>query len=43
MTEEPENANTVRIGVAKGMFNAPDDFDANNEEVYAMIERYALS
>ena len=28
--------NEVRIGVAKGKFKAPDDFDMNNEEVYAM-------
>ena len=26
-----------RIGIAKGKFKAPDDFDANNEEVYAML------
>ena len=26
-----------RIGVGKGRFNAPDDFDANNEEVYDML------
>lgn len=26
-----------RIGIAEGRFKAPDDFDANNEEVYAMI------
>lgn len=26
-----------RIGIAKGQFKAPDDFDACNEEVYAML------
>ncbi len=26
-----------RIGIAKGKFKAPDDFDANNEEVYEML------
>ena len=26
-----------RIGIAKGEFLAPDDFDANNEEIYAML------
>ncbi len=26
-----------RIGVAKGKFKAPDDFDATNDEVYAML------
>ena len=26
-----------RIGVGKGRFKAPDDFDANNEEVYDML------
>ena len=37
--EKPEKygRNEVRIGVAKGKFKAPDDFDANNDEVYAMI------
>ncbi len=26
-----------RIGIAKGKFKAPDDFDATNDEVYAML------
>ncbi len=26
-----------RIGVAKGKINAPDDFDAANEEIYDML------
>ena len=26
-----------RIGIAKGKFKAPDDFDANNEEAAAML------
>ncbi len=26
-----------RIGVAKGKFTVPDDFDANNEEIAAML------
>ena len=32
-----------RIGVGKDRFTAPDDFDANNEEVYDMLSRSALS
>ena len=34
---------SYRIGAAEGEFKAPDDFDANNEDVYAWAERYALS
>jgi len=26
-----------RIGIAKGKFKAPDDFDASNEEIYEMM------
>ena len=26
-----------RIGIAKGKFKAPDDFDANNAEIYKML------
>ena len=26
-----------RIGVAKGKFTVPDDFDANNEEIASML------
>ena len=26
-----------RIGVAKGKFTVPDDFDANNDEIAAML------
>ena len=33
---------TKRIGVGKGRFKAPDDFDANNEEVYAMLRGESL-
>ena len=28
---------TKRIGLAKGKFSVPDDFDANNEEIAAML------
>jgi len=31
-----------RIGIAKGKFKAPDDFDANNEEAAAMLMEGAL-
>lgn len=31
-----------RIGVAKGKFKAPDDFDANNDEILAMLESGTL-
>ena len=34
---------SYRIGAAEGEFKAPEDFDANNEEVYAWAERYTLS
>ena len=36
---EPEKDIDVskRIGIAEGEFEAPEDFDANNDEVYAMI------
>ena len=42
LKQEPEKTNRtvnnmVRIGVSKGKYKAPYDFDANNEEVYAMI------
>ena len=33
--DRPPVAN--RIGIAKGKFKAPDDFDANNEEIYEML------
>ena len=32
-----------RIGIAKGKFKAPDDFDANNEEIYSMLTGASLS
>lgn len=35
--EQPVVDVSRRIGIAEGRFKAPDDFDANNEEVYAMI------
>ncbi|MDO4416886.1 MAG: type II toxin-antitoxin system prevent-host-death family antitoxin [Eubacteriales bacterium] len=28
---------TNRIGIAKGKFKAPEDFDANNAEIYEML------
>ena len=31
-----------RIGIAKGKFKAPDDFDANNKEAAAMLMEGAL-
>ena len=31
-----------RIGIAKGKFKAPDDFDANNEEAAAMLMEGSL-
>ena len=33
---------TKRIGVAKGKFRAPEDFDANAEEAAAMLTEGAL-
>ena len=42
-SEKPKRDTSMRIGAGKGKFNTPDDFDANNEEIYAEIERYALS
>ena len=33
---------TKRIGIAKGKFRAPDDFDANNEEAAAMLTEGVL-
>ena len=31
-----------RIGIARGKFKAPDDFDANNEEAAAMLTEGTL-
>jgi antitoxin (DNA-binding transcriptional repressor) of toxin-antitoxin stability system len=31
-----------RIGIAKGKFKAPDDFDANNDEAAAMLTEGVL-
>ncbi|MBR2843531.1 MAG: hypothetical protein IKF06_09705 [Lachnospiraceae bacterium] len=31
-----------RIGIAKGKFKAPADFDANNDEVYKMLTGESL-
>ena len=31
-----------RIGIAKGKFKAPKDFDATNEEVYSMLSGGSL-
>ena len=30
-------SDTKRIGIAKGKYTAPDDFDANNEEAIISI------
>ena len=43
VTEKPKRDTSVRIGAGKGKFNLPEDFDDYNEEIYAEIERYALS
>ena len=37
LTWVEETPVTKRIGIAKGKFKAPDDFDATNDEVYAML------
>ena len=37
MTVVEETPVSKRIGVAKGKFKAPDDFDAANDEVCAML------
>lgn len=37
MTYLSETPVSRRIGAAKGKFKAPDDFDACNDEVYAML------
>ena len=42
-SEEPKKDTSLRIGAGKGKFNLPDDFDDYNEEIYAEMERYALS
>ena len=34
---------SIKIGVGKGKFKAPENFDVNNDEIAAMLERYALS
>ena len=34
---------SYRIGVGKGEFEVPEDFDAGQDEIYAEMERYALS
>ena len=40
--ERPAVDAAKRIGAAKGRFRAPEDFDANHEEVYRMLMRSAL-
>ena len=40
--DEPTDT-SCRIGAAEGEFKAPEDFDAGQDEIYAEIERYALS
>ena len=42
MTWVEETPVSKRIGVAKGKFKAPADFDAANDEVYAMLTGGAL-
>ena len=42
LPDKEEKSNVV-IGVAKGEFKAPDNFDDGNEEMYAEMERYAMS
>ena len=37
MTVVEETPVSKRIGVAKGKFKAPEDIDAANDEVYAML------
>ena len=41
-SEKQTKDTSMRIGAGKGKF-LPDDFDDYNEEIYAEIERYALS
>ena len=43
MTYINETPAAKRIGLAKGKFKAPDDFDADNEEIYEMLTKGALS
>ena len=42
-SEKQVKDTSMRIGAGKGKFNLPDDFDDYNEEIYAEMERYALS
>ena len=37
MTRVDESPVSRRIGIAKGKFRAPEDFDANNDEAAAML------
>lgn len=37
MTLVDESPVSRRIGIAKGKFRAPEDFDANNDEAAAML------
>ena len=41
--EDAAKEPSIRIGVGKGRFKAPDDLDENGDEAVAMLERYALS
>ena len=34
---------SYRIGAGEGEFEVPEDFDAGQDEIYAEMERYALS
>lgn len=35
----PTASSVVRLGLAKGKFNVPNDIDGNNEEIQRMFER----
>lgn len=37
ITDYYDEPTTVRIGVAKGKFTVPDDFDADNEEIAKLL------
>ena len=40
---KPEEDVSYRIGAGEGEFEVPEDFDAGQNEIYAEMERYALS
>ena len=42
--EKPKTVDvSKRIGAGKGEFEVPEDFDAGQEEIYAEMEKFALS